>query len=65
MPEWAVLARFPTAPQLQGLRESAPYAALVAADERVPVAAIASITFELLGAEKQKSRAAPLHATDT
>lgn len=63
-PEWGLLARFPTAIQLQGLRESAPYAALVAGDSRVPIAAIASVTFELLSTEKQQSRAAPLHVTD-
>lgn len=61
---WGFLARFPTAAQLRGLRESLPYAAAVAGDERVPVMGLSSVTFELLSAEQQQSRAAPLNVTD-
>lgn len=61
---WGFLARFPAAAQLRGLRESPPYAAVVAGDERVPVMGLSSVTFELLSAEKQQSRAAPLNVTD-
>mmetsp|Transcript_10386 Transcript_10386/g.31278 ORF Transcript_10386/g.31278 Transcript_10386/m.31278 type:complete len:420 (-) Transcript_10386:692-1951(-) len=62
--EWALLARFPTAAQLQWFIATPPYAALLASDARLPVTAPLSVTFELFAPEKQQTRVAPLHVTD-
>lgn len=62
--EWALLARFPTAAQLQWFIATPPYAALLASDARLPVTAPSSVTFELFAPEKQQTRVAPQHVTD-
>lgn len=57
------MARFLTKQQLLWFLESPPYQALLAGDSRVPQLLVCA-TFELLPAERQQSKQAPLHAAD-
>lgn len=60
----ALMARFPTQQQLRWFVESPPYQALLAGDSRLPASAVLAATCELLPAERQQNKAAPLHVTD-